>query len=65
MASLMNCNKHKEINNANHTQILPGNVEEGNNSHSFCDSELHRSQSLIKILHDKRNTENHEQMQKF
>lgn len=65
MASLMNCNKHKEINNDNHTQILPGNVEEGNTSHSFCDSEFHRSQSLIKILHDKRNTENHEQMQKL
>lgn len=65
MASLMNCTKHKEINNANHTQIFPGNVEEGNTSHSFCDSEFRVSQSLIKILHDKRNTENHEQMRNF
>ena len=65
MASLMNCTKHEEISNANHAQILPGNVEEGNTSHSVYDSEFRGLQSLIKILHDKRHTEHHEQMQKF
>lgn len=65
MASLMNCTKHEEISNANHTQTLPGNVDEGNTSHSFCDSEFRGLQSLIEILHDKRHTEPHGQTQRL
>ena len=52
-------------NSTNSTQTLPGNVDEGNTSHSFCDSEFRGLQSLIEILHDKRHTEPHGQTQRL